>query len=354
MIFDKLQEHTVKIYGLRDKTYEVQDVPARTLLVGQRFDLFAKLFYIKNRDANRELALEVYNSHIKAFNPDLKEPGRDDKNGYEDFVNTFDTLIDDFETNEFNPELSLIPVDENGVLLDGAHRVSALAYLNKTVRIVRFKRVQSKCRFDYEYFLKRGLSWKIADMIAYEMIQWCPNMLIACLWPRIGGAEVKKKTLDMIHHRYPLCYTKTITTNLESFVHFIAKVYEHQNWVGTAANGFAGARDKALNCFASNRQISFALFEADNLDEVVAFKEDIRQHFKKDKHSIHITDNVAETKDIAKVVFQADQLASWNKMSFNCLQQMRDILNEKIYFFRYVTLINLKVALAAVINKMRK
>ena len=87
----------------------------------------------------------------------------------------------------------------------------------------------------------------------------------------MGGMEAKKETLEMITRQYPLCYVKAISTSLESFVHFIAKVYEQQSWVGNEANQYAGARDKALNCFASNKQIVFALFEADSLAEIIAF-----------------------------------------------------------------------------------
>lgn len=354
MIFDKIQEHTIQIYELRNKQYEIHDVPARSLLVGERFDLFAKLFYIKNRKTNHDLAIEVYNNHIKAFNPDLKEPGRTDKSGYDDFINTFDKLIDDLGTNGFNPNKSLIPVDENGILLDGAHRVCALAYVDKTVRIVHFKGVQSKGKFNYEYFLKRGLSWKIADIIAHEMVLWCPNMFIACLWPRMGGTKVKQETLNILNHHYPLCYTKTIDTNLESFVNFIAKVYKDQNWIGNADNNFAGARSKALNCYGSNRQITFALFEANDLNAVINLKNKIRQHLQSEKHSIHITDNVHETKEISNIVFNATELALWNKVNNSYLQQIKDMLNEKVYYFKHVTLINWKVTIAAIINKFKR
>lgn len=354
MIFDRLQEHTVRIYDLKNKQYEIQDIQARTLLVGERFDLFAKLFYIKYRKTNRNLALEVYNKHIKVFNPDLKEPGREDKNGYDAFVNAFDKLIDDIELNGFDPNKSLVPVDENGILLDGAHRVCTLAYTNKTVRIVRFKSVHSKGRFNYEYFLKRGLSWKIADIIAHEMVLWCPNILIACLWPRMGGTEAKNNTLKLINHRYPILYTKTINTNLESFVHFIAKVYEAQNWVGNASNGFSGARDKALNCFGSNKQITFALFEANDLDSVIQLKNEIRKYFQSEKHSIHITDNANETKEIAKVILNEKELISWNKIKNSFVQKTKELINEKIYYFKNVTLINWKVTVVAAINRIKQ
>lgn len=352
--FSLLQRHTVELYNLEEKEYIVQDVPARSLLSGQRFDLFAKLYYIRNRHVNNKLAREVYCHHIKAFNPDLKEPGREDKNGYDDFLNSFDALIDDLGTNGFNPDKSLIPVDTKGIILDGAHRLSVLAYADKSVRIVRFNEVVSNGCFDYEYFLKRGLNWRIADLIAAEMVQWSSNMLIACLWPRMGSKEVKKETLNLINEQYPLCYDKTINTNLESFVRFIAKVYEAQPWVGDESNHFAGARHKALNCFAANKQITFALFEADKLDDIIAFKENIRQRFQSEKHSIHITDNVEETREIAAVVFDEEQQKKWNKLNNAGLVRLREAFNERLFYFQNVTFINWKVAVARMLNCIRK
>ena len=352
--FSLLQPHTVKLYNLECKEYEVQDVPARSLLVGSRFDLFAKLYYIRHRQTDNVMAREVYNQHIKAFNPDLKEPGREDKNGYDDFIDAFDALIDDLTVNGFDPDKSLIPIDENGIILDGAHRLCALAFADKQVRIVKFKQVNSNGRFDYEYFLKRGLSRKTADIIAGEMVLWLPNVLIACLWPRMGGMEAKKETLEMITRQYPLCYVKAISTSLESFVHFIAKVYEQQSWVGNEANQYAGARDKALNCFASNKQIVFALFEADSLAEIIAFKEKVRQRFQSEKHSIHITDNAGESREIAKVIFDAEELEKWNQPSNSFIVHLCETLNEKVFYFKNVTFINWKVAVAKVLNKIRK
>ena len=92
MILDKLQQHTIDIYNLANKSYEVKSVNARTLLTSARFDLFAKIYYIANKENNNTSAKEIYAEHIQAFNPDLKEPGRNDKNGIEDFINAFDNI----------------------------------------------------------------------------------------------------------------------------------------------------------------------------------------------------------------------------------------------------------------------
>ena len=63
------------------------------MLISPRFDLFAKVYYIRMREENRVEAERVYKEHIKAFNPDFKEPGRDDKSGYDDFVSSFDQFF---------------------------------------------------------------------------------------------------------------------------------------------------------------------------------------------------------------------------------------------------------------------
>ena len=73
------------------------------LLVGSRFDLFAKLYYIRHRQTDNVMAREVTTNTFKAFNPDLKEPGREDKNGYDDFIDAFDALIDDLTVNWIRP-----------------------------------------------------------------------------------------------------------------------------------------------------------------------------------------------------------------------------------------------------------
>lgn len=189
----KFQEHTVALYHLDNFSCVIETVDARSLLVVERFDLFAKLFYVEYRNSNPDLAHKIYVEHIKAFNPDAKEPGREDKNSFQDFVSSFNVIIDNFGNGEFDDTISIVPVDKNGIILDGAHRVSALAYYNKKVRIARFPEVERKCRFDYKYFKKRGLSWTTCDLIANYMVKWCNNLYVACLWPKLS---MRQKDID--------------------------------------------------------------------------------------------------------------------------------------------------------------
>jgi hypothetical protein len=58
-MLSKIQKHTIDIYDLKSKKYQVEIVNARDLLTTSRFDLFAKLFYIRNIDNDKELALPL-------------------------------------------------------------------------------------------------------------------------------------------------------------------------------------------------------------------------------------------------------------------------------------------------------
>lgn len=340
-ILQRLQSHTVSIYCLEEERVDEQMVDARTLLHPSRFDLYAKLYYVRMRKENKTEGERIYKEHIKAFNPDLKEPGREDKRSFDDFVLVFDRLIDAFETQEFDSSRSLVPVTEDGVILDGAHRVTALAYYDKKIGIARCKGIQPKADFDYKYFKNRGLSWDTMDVIAHEMVRWLPNMYVACLWPKM---EDKSKARALIEERFGIVYEKNLQVNMNSFQSLIKKVYDNQPWVGEDNS----VKFKSLQCYGFNGQIQFLFFCANSLDEVLAVKEQIRSIYDMGKHSLHITDSVEETRALSKDVLDAVARNAWNPSS--SVDGLKNKLEERWCYFKNVQLINLKVTLANVLK----
>ena len=346
-MIDLLQKHTVDLYDLKNKEFEFQKIPARDLITVSRFDLFAKMTYIKYRKSNLDYAKKIYTEHIKVFNPDLKEPGREDKNGLEDFITTFDKLIDYFEFNEFDSEVSLIPVSETGVILDGSHRLAALAYFDKKVSIIKFKGVQSAAKFDYRYFIKQGLSIKSADTITFESSNFIENLFIACLWPKMGNIQNRVFARDYFDSHFDLLYCKNLKMSLNHLSKFIYDIYNHQGWVGTKDNNFAGARDKALNCYGLNKTVQFIVFKADSLVEVEKAKDEIRAYYQLEKHALHITDNDKETKEIF------DLILTKNIKNYTTeLTRFNDKFNEFKLLLTHVYLINLKVKVSRFLRLM--
>ena len=343
-----LQEHTVKIYDLKTQRFTRGKMKARSLLAANRFDFYAKLFYIRNRTHNPALAQKVYIEHILAFNPDGKEPGREDKNGVDDFLQVFDELIDHFEKNEFDASVSIVPLDKNNNPLDGSHRVAALAYFDKEIDVLKFPEVEAKAAFDYRYFLKRGLSIQCADEIARETIVYTPNLHIACLWPKMGKVREKQFAINYIQKEFDEFYSKSITMPLTGLSRLIYESYKHQDWVGDASNNFAGARSKALSCYASHGNVHFILFQAEDLDRVISVKEAIRAHYQLDKHALHITDDDQETKEMMQLVF-TEQAKQFQDTS----SQVKDKAKEYITIFKNVYWLNFKVKIASILTKLK-
>lgn len=212
-MISRIQKHTIDIYNLENRPYQIRIIPARNLLSEHRFDLFAKLYYIRNYKQNPNEATKIYAAHIKAFNPDWKEPGREDKQSLEDFLSTFNFLIDFFKYNEFDSYKSIIPVSQDNIILDGAHRIAALAFWNKNVVIAQFENIKPKCSFNYLYFKKRGLSDKISYEIAYEMFHWKNNVqitsIITPLLYYLTHQKEIQQTIKEIDHIYKISLYST-------------------------------------------------------------------------------------------------------------------------------------------------
>ena len=350
--YELLQPHTVATYGLKAQLGVVETLPARDLLSPARFDLFAKLYYLSNRENQPDLARKVYLEHIRCFNPEGKEPGRDDKAGFDCFLDSFILLFDEIREHGFNPKISLIPVGSNGVILDGAHRVAILAFLDLPVTICRFDGVISKGPFDYQYFIRRGLSQELADQIAFEAAHWLRNLRVACLWPRMGNAQMKDSAERILDEQFPVLYTRNVLISRQTLHRLMVNVYQSQKWIGTKGNDFLGAKDKAARCFDINRQVRFVFFIGSNPEAVMTIKDRIRKIQSFGKHTLHITDTEDEATKLALLVLTEEGKKEW--LYINQFQSWSEKLYERVkedyFFFRNILWINFKVWVARLLR----
>ncbi len=327
-----LQRHTIEIYALQGRPCTVERVPARELLSVLRFDLFAKLYYIRHRSADPDEAMAVYSGHIRAFNPDLREPGRSDKTTLEAFVGTFNQLIDAFANGDFDETLSLIPIGEGNVILDGAHRIAALASRGKSVTIARFPGVRAH-HFTYEYFMKRGLSFALCDKIAEEMTHWMADLKAVCLWPSV---RQKGKAVEALAAKYPVGYLRPVKMGFTAMVDFVVEIYGHQPWTREPL----AVRDKASHCCGRSGEMMLLLIDAPYGDELMETKEEIRAMYGIGNHSLHITDTQGETIQAAHRAF--------------AIRSAHASVHELLYRLRYIHWLRLKIALARMLRHKRQ
>ena len=182
-VFDLIHPVWIEKHDLRNHEYEIISLPATELLSCGRFDLFAKLFYVRNRETRPSLAKRVYLESLHVMVPFGKEWGKEEeKSSFAIHVRAFNDLIDEFRSGDFNPSVSVVPIGKDKVLRDGAHRVAALAYYGKDVTVCSFSAVEGKV-FPHAFFLESGrITEYVMDLIALEGTNWLKGMdiLISC------------------------------------------------------------------------------------------------------------------------------------------------------------------------------
>ncbi len=172
----------IKKHGLDKLHGEVKKVPAAILMRPTRFDLFAKYYYIRNRKTSPFRAKRVYYENLRCLVPFGKEHGKEEeKNTFAKHFEVFDSLIDTFSSEEFDPSCSLVPVGADNLLFDGAHRVATLAFYKKDIWICEFASVVGD-NYDYAYFTSRWMSDFAADLTAFEGMCFLKGMAILCVW----------------------------------------------------------------------------------------------------------------------------------------------------------------------------
>lgn len=278
-------------------------------LVSDRIDLICKLYYIECREkaVDMTFAKELYTEHLRAFSEGtFKEPGNDEKDSLEKYFDTFNHLIDDIKKNGFDAKKSVIPVSDNGVILDGSHRVAVAIYFNIELPIVRIHGIEP--RYNTAFFRKNGLKRIYLDFMADRYIRSKERTYVVCLWPA-GFDNKKNNTADaIIHERSHIVYRKEIKFNYNGIRQLVTQLYHHQIWTGSIDNGFSGTEQKAKPCYAPNKLTTVYVIEGITQPEIIELKSKIRDIYQIENHSIHITDTKEEAIEAAELLLNENSI----------------------------------------------
>jgi len=280
-----------------NKNYEVTYKSPIDLIDHRRLDLLAKYIYAKGRSNNVKSTFSkvLYLEHIKAFNHYVEADGSN-KIGEKSFLDSMDKLMDSLELKGFD-DSRIVPLSGDGVLLDGAHRVGLSLCLNLDIPTVSLN--AETPIFNYDYFRSRGLPEIMLDTLALEYAKLKQQTRLVILWPTADGRQDEVEAVlneygDIVHFK-ELSLTKIGAHNLVSLA------YKNEPWVGSLSDGYAGATNKANWCFSKSGPLRVFAFES--TADLVKMKEEIREIFNVDKHSIHINDTYQETLELAATLF---------------------------------------------------
>ena len=290
---------------------EEETIDARKLICPQRFDLYANLLYIdhKVKGVRDNYALSVYKERTRTITGfKMAEAQNARKNSFEDFLAVFDALIDDTRNGKYDAERTLIPVDKNYVLMDGAHRVSCAAYFGKVVKILRFVDYESP-HMSSDFLRKSIIPETALDAMALETCRWHDNLFMLIFWPKsFLQPEVLDSAIRNVYEKSVVVYRKECKMSYLAIRNLMIQMYGHMDWVGSIENDFAATYTKADEVWDGNGKCSFILIQTPSCDYVLKMKSEIREMFGIGLASIHTTDNMRETRIVANAIYNPNSM----------------------------------------------
>lgn len=308
-----ISDYIINEYGIdANGRYEVVTVPARSLITPMRLDLMAKLLYIEYREKkiDSDFGKLIYKKHIEAFsNGTFTEPGSPSKNSIDVYIKSFDKLIDDIKEKGFDSSKSAVPVGANGIPIDGSHRIAVCAYFDLPINIVELPSIKKENVYDYNFFSQRNLDGFYIENLALEYVKVKKHSYAVCIWPKaysLDGGEkaddiVKNSTANILLH-------KNVTLGRPAMKNFLLQIYGHHYWVGSYKDKFKGTEKKVVDVYGGRGDMRVYFLAADSLDVIKKLKNDVRKAYGIGNHSIHITDDQAETIQLAKLMLNENSL----------------------------------------------
>ena len=256
------------------------------LLTHKRFDVVIKYLYASNLSSS--FYKNMYKQHLKVWNQ-FKE-NNPEKRGFLTFDNAFKSIID-------NAVDEPIPVNPKGHVANGAHRLAAALYHQRSIntRETNSDELYS-IEADYKHFTKKKLPTHMLKRTALEYAKLKSNSHVICLFP-IAHTRIDE-VMDIINEYANVFYSTSEELNATGQLALMKEIYFVEGWANEA-----GIKRKGDQCFRGESKTTFVLIDADNLETVKEMKTKIRELFNVGNHSVHISDYHSDAIRIAKTVF---------------------------------------------------
>ena len=264
----------------------------RELLTHKRFDVVIKYLYAANQSS--DFYKDMYKTHLKVWNNYCE--GNPYKRGFEAFDTSFKSIISNFD------ETPAVPVNAEGHIPNGAHRLAAALCLNK---FIETRNTNDKENYtivaDYKLFIRKGLKKFCIQRTAVEYAKLKSNSYVICLFPIAHTRMWEVK--NIINQYSNIFYESTEELNSTGQLGLMKEIYFVEGWANEA-----GIKRKSDQCFRGEQQVTFILIDADSLETVKEMKAKIRSLFNVGNHSVHICDYHEDAIRIAKTVFNDNSI----------------------------------------------
>lgn len=299
---------------IEEKSYKISIDSPINLLSTNRLDIVAKYLFILNKNKYYK---KMYLESIKCIN-NFYEADKSGKIGEAKFIEAFEKL--DLSIKEhFNPNISIIPVDRNNNLIDGAHRVASAMVENQNIYFVKLD-VDAKHELNYEFFQERNFPETYLEQMVLEYIKLKKNVRVAILFP--NNTDNGDYAVNLMKKNSNVLYHKRISVNEIGKNNLIYYSYKNESWIGNENNNFNGIKAKKQQCFKYGDDIQ-VLFLEEKLDKMNNVKSQIRNFYNLGNHSIHASDTYEETIVLSELLLNKNSihfLNNHNRLYTNLLE----------------------------------
>lgn len=303
-----------------------ENIAPSSLLTFNRLDVVIKYLFAKSVINNTDTRFfeKLYLRHIQDING-FVESDDTNKIGSADFLKSFKGMIASAIDMRAS-EKYLLPVNENGQILDGAHRLSialALGMENIDTVLVDAQRQI----YDYKFFKSGSLSEIELDLVVHEYCKIKTETKGVLIWP-----IAKSKDFDPLHfleRHGKIIYAKQVKLDFTGLMQLIRVAYRDESWVGSAENDFQGTRNKARWCSKDGNNLTFIIIEPDDGVDMVAIKQFLREFYNLDKHSMHINDHASDTLELCELLLNENSINWLNTSNLVEFEQFEEYL--KLY-----------------------
>lgn len=272
-----------------------------------RFDVMLKYIYAKywRLGIDSDWFQRLYIDHLGIIAPNYIEGDGSEKRGMLGFIESYNETLQSISEKGFDPDISVIPVNEDGVIIDGAHRLAACAAFYRKITVAGPANYHGH-NYSASWFLDNEFPRKWADLAVTEYCMLNPNSYIAIVWPKAIGKDDEIR--DILNSFGRVYYEKTISLHNNGPINLMKVVYADTPWIGNWKDGYSGAVSAASDYFDGNGIVRIFVFESLSLDHVLQAKTKIRSLFGIGNYSIHINDSHDETVKISQTLLNDNSI----------------------------------------------
>jgi hypothetical protein len=327
-----LVDQTIFAKRKSDKYEVLDDIDPDLLFNSSRFDIGFKLVALNSIENEEKSGIALYLKHIKCFTKgSYIECNSEQKIGEAKFIDDLKEINNSIGSEGFNPNVSLIPISHNeSLLLNGSHRLACSIYHKKKVSICK---LDVDChKYDYQYFLQRGMYTNEIDWAAQAIVKHVSNLHVGIIWP--VAQDIREKISEFFDD---IVYSKEIELNQNGFFLLTYLCYRESHWVGNVYNGFSGVYNKIKYTSGNSNKVTILIINGNNSQDITKIKHSVREFCGIGNHSIHITDTKNQAIELTAILnnnsihFLNNAKPFRHISNFKMLQEFYSILPENMF-----------------------